>query len=638
MQDIALTAEKSERFGWMGRVDELLRTGDGELLAALEAASIKSRFPASASQIAAWKSCAAVLRPALIKASLTCSRLLDWSIVFEYELPRERGRRPDVVLLGADTILVLEFKDYAQWAPAHRDQVAAYARDLRHYHAKSHGRQIVPILVLTKSVSPQVPNDEVVIVSGRGLAGYLSQAVNLAPVGELIHPAEWAKAEYAPLPTLIEAARRIFKHEPLPSIRRAQSAGIPWTLKYLEDVADRARRHGERHLVLVTGVPGAGKTLVGLQFVYQRHFSSDAGDKHAVFLSGNDPLVKVLQHALQSSAFVQDVHGFLRQYGGTATELPREHIWVYDEAQRAWDAERVALKRGHSMSEPEDFLEIGARIDGWALMVGLVGEGQEIHLGEEAGLNQWNAAIEQSAGEWIVHCPPKIESMFSAAHARECSPVLDLTQSLRSHIAEDVQRWITAVLDFRIDEAKQLAPAIEAQGFHLYITRDLDDAKTYLNQRYAGEPDKRFGLIASSKARNLPPFGVNNVYTFTRNMREGPWYNDPPESRASSCQLVEVATEFACQGLELDMPVVCWGSDLRVDAGLWKTPRVTARNTAKNPRQLRINSYRVLLSRGRDGVILFVPREHQMEETFATLRAAGARVLMSDPAVSERAA
>lgn len=551
----------------------------------------------------------------------------DWACVFEYELPRERGRRPDLVLLGAQTVLVLEFKDFAQALPQHNDQVGAYARDLRHYQSECRDKNVRPILVLTQGRATCRFEGDATIVSGDKLGTLLKEVVSSEPHSPLIEVRRWLDGEYAPLPSLIDAARRIFQHEPLPAIRRAQSAGIPWTLRYLEVLAETARSRGEHHLALITGVPGAGKTLVGLQFVYQRHFEGAHGEKHAVFLSGNGPLVKVLQHALKSSVFVQDVHGFLRQYGGTSTQTPTEHIWIYDEAQRAWDSARVGGKRGHFISEPEDFLVIGRRVEGWALMIGLVGEGQEIHLGEEAGLGQWNDAIRATGGEWIVHCSARLQPLFSAARAVKMAPVLDLTESLRSHVAEDVQRWVGALLDARLADAKQLASRMASQGFSIYITQDLEAAKAYVRDRYAGQIDKRYGLLASSKAKNLPDFGVRNDYGFTKNLREGPWYNDPQDSRYSCCQLKDVATEFGSQGLELDMPIVCWGSDMRFADDRWQTPRVTARSRARNPRQLRINSYRVLLSRGRDGLVLFVPSQLEMEGTVVALLTAGAEWL-----------
>ena len=542
--------------------------------------------------------------------------------MFEYELPRERGRRPDVALLVGGTVLVLEFKDYRAPLRAHIDQVAAYARDLRHYHAASHRAKVVPILVLTGSTDPPATDGDVTIVGPGDLAGVVADAV-AGDSGAPIDPAAWIASDYAPLPTLVAAAGTIFQHEPLPQIRRAHSAGIPETIAELIRIADGAQAKRELHVALVTGVPGAGKTLVGLQFVYSNHFEGDR--RAAVFLSGNGPLVKVLQHALKSSVFVQDVHGFLKTYGGNGGRRPEEHIWVYDEAQRAWDAERVRGKRGHGASEPEDFLRLGTRMNGWAMMVGLIGEGQEIHLGEEAGLGQWNDAIAAVGGGWTVHCPAKLAPLFPKATVLAADE-LDLTTSLRSHLAEDVQNWVRQLLDGDLGAAANTAEVVAGQGFDLYVSRDLEAAKAYVQERYAGNQDKRYGLLASSKAKDLECYGIRNGFNFTKVLREGPWYNDPPDSRFSCCALNDVATEFACQGLELDFPIVAWGSDLTWNGTEWQSPP-RPRSQAHDPHRLRLNSYRVLLSRGRDGFVVFVPPEAQMERTYQALTESGLRVL-----------
>ncbi len=625
--------------GWISNIEQFLLTESRQVMASLAEHHLQALGePASPPQITAWRHCLSVLTSELAKLIRQYSQCGQWSAVFEYELPRERGRRPDVILLGTSTVIVLEFKDFSSALPQHIDQVAAYARDLGHYHSCCHGRRIVPVLVLTQARQLTAKEGEVIVCSGDLLANCLGDIASTEPTGEVINPIDWVRGEYAPLPSLVVAARRIFNHEPLPQIRRAHSAGIPQTLAYLSDVARTARNRNERHLALVTGVPGAGKTLVGLQFVYERVLKENDETTHAVFLSGNGPLVKVLQHALKSRVFVQDVHGFLRQYGGASEQVPREHIWVYDEAQRAWDADRVAEKRQHPISEPEDFLRIGQRIDGWALMVGLIGEGQEIHLGEESGLAQWNNAIKAVSKEWIVHCPPKLADTFEAARKVVSVEQLDLTKSLRSHLAEDVQAWISCLLRGQLEQAGELSTRVQEQGFFLYVTQNLEEAKAYVCQRYAAEIDKRFGLLASSKAKNLPQYGVHNDYSFTKNLREGPWYNDPPNSKYSCCQLRDVATEFACQGLELDFPIVCWGNDLRFDGGAWHSPPAR-RSAAKNPHQLRINSYRVLLSRGRDGLVLYVPPEDAMASTMKALLIAGAkplhstRLMIGDPSV-----
>lgn len=577
----------------------------------------------SHSQIQAWHNCFLALQtylPALIDLRPESGQ---WSIIFEYELPRERGRRPDLIILAGETILILEFKDYSTPLQAHLDQVAAYARDLAYYHAASHNHPVVPILVLTLVTHLLTQTDSVHIASPDRLPLLLNQQSQpMEEQSSIIDPVNWLTSDYAPLPTLISAARSIFNHQPLPQIRRAQSAGIPATIAELLRIAREAQANRQHHLALVTGVPGAGKTLVGLQFVYDNHFNDTGTHRSAVFLSGNGPLVDVLQYTLKSRIFVQDVHGFLKQYANSPTISPAENILIFDEAQRAFDADRSQLKRGTPNSEPDDFLRIGARKP-WAFMIGLIGEGQEIHLGEEAGLGQWNSAITRSNTSWIVHCPAHIAPLFTAAHQCHQRETLNLTTTLRSHLAEDLHLWVQRLLEGKLDQAAEAAKKVQAQGFDMYLTTDLAAARNYLQTRYADQADKRFGILASSKARNLPKWGIQNGWNYTRNLRHGPWYNDPPSSAHSCCQLHEVATEFSCQGLELDFPIIAWGDDLRWHNYRWTTPEPSSRNQARNPHRLRLNSYRVLLTRGRDGFLIFIPPEPLMHSSYATLQMAG---------------
>ncbi|GHO88021.1 DNA/RNA helicase domain-containing protein [Dictyobacter formicarum] len=609
--------------GWHGAINTFLKVLEQDWLQDLKNHHLVCmNMEADESQIRAWKNCFNILQVQLASAVKMRADVGNWTIIFEYELPRERGRRPDVIILANDTILVLEFKGFGSIHQAHIDQVSAYARDLQHYHAGSHNRLIYPLLVLTQSKGAEKTQDGVLITSPFELPDVLQSLVDTTVSSTPIDPLEWLAADYAPLPSLVNAARILFQHEPLPHIKRANSARIPETIAELVQISRQARANNEQHLALVTGVPGAGKTLVGLQFVYENHFGDMGSKRSAVFLSGNGPLVKVLQHALKSPVFVQDVHGFLKRYGGSQHWLPEEHIWVYDEAQRAWDAAKVQEKRGHGASEPEDFLRLAERMNSWTLMVGLIGEGQEIHLGEEAGLEQWNAAIKAMNKPWTVHCPTRIASVFSSAAHIQTSDLLDLTASLRSHLAEDVQLWVKRLLEGSIESAAKTAQAIRDQGFDMYVTRDLEKAKQYVQERYLGQEEKRYGLLASSKARNLSNWGIRNDYNYTKNLREGPWYNDSQNSDRSCCRLHDVATEFACQGLELDFPIVGWGNDLLWRNNKWVSPP-QPRSQAHNPHQLRLNSYRVLLSRGRDGFAVFVPPEVQMDSTYQALVNAG---------------
>ncbi len=230
--------------------------------------------------------------------------------------------------------------------------------------------------------------------------------------------------------------------------------------------------------------------------------------------------------------------------------------------------------------------------------------------------------------QWTVHCPAKLVHLFPAAMSVIADDSLNLTQSLRSHLAEDVHRGIQCLLDGGLSEAAGLATRIAEQGFDMYVTDSLDKANDYLHKRYDRQTDKRYGILASSKAKNLVRIGIRNDFSFTKNLREGPWYNDDPESARSCCQLRDVATEFSCQGLELDFPLVAWGDDFTWDGTRWASvPQ--PRSHAHDPHRLRINSYRVLLSRGRDGFVIFVPPEPAlpMTTTCDALKSAGVRPL-----------
>ena len=478
--------------GWYGTVPEFLGLSQGELLASLRARHLKIMgMQPDGGQMEAWRGEHEILQAAFSNILKSVQRAARWVIIFEYELPRERGRRPDVVVLTGSQVLVLEFKETETLLRAYIDQVDAYARDLRHYHAASHDKMVDPVLVLTRGAEERRAVGDTTIVNPSGVQSVISELECRAP-NEPVDGESWIGADYSPLPSLVTAARRIFEHEPLPQIKKAQSAGIPDTIAKLVAAATEARDAQELHLALITGVPGSGKTLVGLQFVYENYFGDTGSKRSAVFLSGNGPLVDVLQYALKSKVFVQDVHGFLKQYGGETGRIPEENVRVYDEAQRAWDAQRVRAKRGHDHSEPEDFLLIGSRKRSWGLMVGLIGEGQEIYLGEEAGLGQWNEAIQKNSDRWTVHCPGKVAETFSAASRLDVTESLDLDVSLRSHLAEDVQTWVQYVLDGRLEEAVPLCERrMERQGYRLYVTRELRRATRYVRERYRTEEDKR---------------------------------------------------------------------------------------------------------------------------------------------------
>ena len=541
----------------------------------------------------------------------------EWNVVFEFELPFEGGRRPDVVLLAGETIVVLEFKSTPLIDASQVDQVAAYARDLREYHEASHWRAVIPVLVSTALAGPARTARDVIVCGPEALATTLEECRGRG----VIDFDEWLHAPYAPLPSLVSAARRIFQHEPLPHVRRAVAAHIPETVALVDRLTTEAKRCELRRLIFVTGVPGAGKTLVGLRAVYER----TEGKAGSTFLSGNGPLVKVLQDALHSTVFVRDLHRFVSSYGQT-DRIPQQQLIVFDEAQRAWDSGYMFQQRGIPHSEPELLLTIGERLPGWASLVGLVGTGQSIYSGEEGGMPLWRDALSRAhADEWEVFCPPSIEKYFADLEPEPRSvPELELRVPLRSRQAEKLADWVDLVIAGRLGDAEAIVETLHEADFPVYITRELGAAKDYVRDRYDREPDPRYGLVATSHARNLERHGVNNSWFATSRINIAKWFNASPDDPKSCCALTQPITEFQCQGLEVDLPIICWGDDFVWRGDAWVLKPRKRRYTIEDPDELLRNAYRVLLTRGRDGVVIWVPPDAELDETAESIALAGA--------------
>lgn len=606
--------------GWSGSIREFLDTPESLIERALQD-HISGLFGhgASLSQVEAWIEEVTIVKHSFRNLAISRQDCLQWSLVFEYELPLEGGRRPDVIVLGPGKLIVLEFKQDTSVSRAAIDQVSAYARDLSEYHSETHDLDVIPILVPTKANDLNIQTENVFAVS----PDLIASALDSLPIGNKIDLSKWIAGDYAPLPTLIAAAKMIFKNERLPAIKRAESLGVGRAVAALEKIARDARENSHRSMAFVSGVPGAGKTLVGLQFVHQE----SAEQVNAVFLSGNGPLVDVLSGALKSTVFVKDLHSFIKTHGLTA-KIPKQHIIVFDEAQRAWDATHMDNKNRVPFSEPELLVAIGERIENWATLVGLIGQGQEINTGEEAGITGWAAALNSSKSEqeWKVFTPPRFTHEFKTHSVHEV-PELDLTKSLRSRKAEDIHQWVENLLEGNVSAAALDAMKMSKDDFNIFITRDLDLAKEYLHNRYEGYEEARYGILASAKDKSLPEFGILNGFMDTKKIKYRDWYNNSKGEANSCANLESPMTEFGCQGLELDMAVVAWGDDFLWDGGKWEMRKMRTRFPQKDPHTLRKNSYRVLLTRSRDGLVIFVPPIEKFDFTEMVLLASGTKPL-----------
>ena len=582
-------------------------------------------MPLGEAQVRAWKDCFDVLAEQL---PLIAAEYSNFDIVFEYCLPYESGRRPDVLLVSKEQVVVLEFKQNFRVIHADIDQTAAYARDIHEYHYESRNSDVSAVLVLTHAdgLEPDVDYTTGVMVTPRDtLAATLLEVLRNQTTK--VDMQQWLNSRYEPLPTIVEAAKLFVKQEELPNIRRVNSTCIPQAVACLTEISTYAEENKKHIVAFVTGVPGAGKTFLGLKYVYDICKSNE--HVNSVYLSGNGPLVSVLTAALHSSVFVKDLHKIVNQYLSNGAPDFQNNIVVFDEGQRAWDSHQMATKRGTNKSEPDIMVELCSKRLDWCVLLVLVGEGQEIHNGENSGITQWNTAISKSDIDWEIICPDKLVSVFPGKHIIENQnrSALNLSMSLRTHLAGDVSKFANALVDGNIAQARALPDDIIKQGFGMYVTRDLNHAKRYLRQRYRNEPSKRFGMIASSKGKLLRQYGMDNSFQGALGMfYVGKWFNAEADHPKSCCALDTVATEFSCQGLEIDMPLIGWDNDMLWDGEKWAKFK-SAEPEDSDVNTYRKNSYRVLLTRGRDGFVIYVPPATEMDPVYNILLKAGVKTV-----------
>jgi len=666
-------------------IGNFLQSDTNALVGALNLEARHSVSQVRLSTTISWERTVETLKSALGLAASSSSFVQSWGLLLEFEIPR-RDRRIDAVLLAGQTIVVLEFKTGDQLSETEAcRQSEHYALELRDFHSESRNRKVLP-LVVGSGATGRVFREEapaygmvapVRTVADEDLASILTALAQQTNTGAgQIDLTAWNSAAYEPIPSIIEAARMLFAGQSVREISHAHTDGqnLTATTDFLVATVARAQRGGFKAICFVTGVPGAGKTLAGLNAVHSPELVKD-GRPAGSFLSGNGPLVKVVSEALardhkqrsggslqesrrRIKTFVQSVHGFLKEYRG-ADRTPPERVIVFDEAQRAWSAAKMRkelLQRATTTerealtdvaSEPSMMLRILDRFDDWAVLIALVGGGQEIHDGE-AGLAEWGRALSVEFPHWQVFASHEAtEGGGGAAGSRlfvgvTPSPNLTMEQSLhlpvskRSFRAEAVAWWVNAVLEGRAEDAASLAR--QCAEFPIHLTRSLDTARGWLRAVTRGE--QRSGLLASSGALRLRAHGLEVSSGFRGGLAEEDWFLAPPEDVRSSHALEIALTEFECQGLELDWVGLCWGDDFTRGGAGWDFRRwagSTWQQVQKSENQefLR-NKYRVLLTRARQGLVIWVPPgsnsdptrpKAPLERTASYLLNAGARLL-----------
>jgi hypothetical protein len=626
----------SLRYWYGASIPEFVSASAQEIIGQL---TLNSSFDIDRSQAAAW----------LAEIEFLQSTLSDLagSIFFEFNIPR-MGRRIDVVLVIGPVIFAIEFKvGEKTFDRSAIDQVWDYGLDLKNFHEASHDASIIPILIATEATEcPQIEFESdadklyrPVVVDSEQFRSVLDTALTQITGGDLNADA-WSRGSYRPRPTIIEAARALYAHHSVEAIDQfdAGEQNLAITSRRVEELVDYARAKSLKRICFVTGVPGAGKTLVGLNLATRREENQPT---HAVFLSGNGPLVKVLQAALTRDelarhkkrgdkvrkgevegpikSFIQNVHHF-RDEGIIDPGPPDDHVVIFDEAQRAWNQKKAAdfmLRRkkrpGFSMSEPEFLISYMDRREDWAVIICLVGGGQEIHTGE-AGIGAWLDAVNLRFPEWEMFISSRLtDSEYAAGRVLEIvrerprtkfDDSLHLAVSMRSFRAENVSAFVKALLDCDEAQAKQAFSELSSR-YPIAITRDLNAAKRWIRERARGT--ERYGLVASSKAMRLKPHAID----IRVSVDPVHYFLNEKEDTRSSYYLEDAATEFQVQGLELDWVCVNWDGDFRFTGSDWSYHDFRGNRwcniaNADNRVYLR-NAYRVLLTRARQGMVVFVP-------------------------------
>lgn len=567
----------------------------------------------------------------------------DGEIAFEYTIPRI-GHRIDVVCIIRGIIFLLEFKVGDKvYKKATDDQVVDYALDLKYFHEASQNRYIVPIGVSTEA--PNAENRiffmedqiaEVLHSNKKTISSTITTILGTASDASLSMTA-WGNSRYAPTPTIIEAAQALYRNHSVDDISRndAGAQNLTETTAAISRIIDDCKVNGRKAICFVTGVPGAGKTLAGLNIANSRH--QFEANEHAVFLSGNGPLVDVLQAALakdcamregitvaeakrRTKAFVQIIHKF-RDEALMTEQPPTEKVVIFDEAQRAWDeanlTEFMRRKKGiadFDQSEPEFLIHIMDRHKDWATIVCLVGGGQEIYTGE-AGIEDWFRTLKKDYPDWDVYLSDKMtdseyigkSSVDQLLGGRDYTvePSLHLGVSLRSFRSEKLAAFTKALLDNHAEQAAAVYSEF-CEKYPIVITRNFDKAKGWVRKKARGT--ERYGLLASSEGKRLRGAGI----WVPSEINHVGWFLNGKDNVDSSYYLEVAASEFKVQGLEIDYGLLAWDADLRRSNGDFDFYRFRGTcwnhiNIEKRQKYLK-NAYRVLLTRARQGMVIYVPQ------------------------------
>lgn len=602
---------------------------------------------AEKNQVDAWQGQIKILKSILNK--------YKGRILFEFSIPR-MGTRVDNILLINNVIFVIEFKvGENEYNSSGYNQVWDYALDLKNFHEKSETPLIAPIYVATNaksidfSIIETINNDnslKPILANNETLQEVIESVLLYAEDYPELDIENWEKGRYYPTPTIIEKASDLYYNNSVKDIADKSSdvESFTHTTNKVTEIINKSRNESRKSICFITGVPGAGKTLVGLE-IASKHLNKERRES-SVYLSGNGPLVKVLQEALAMNfiqksevvikkgearsrvkAFIQNVHHFRDECLKDNRPQP-EHVAIFDEAQRAWNKTQTTsfMNRKKNvldfdMSEPEYLISCMDRHQDWAVILCLVGGGQEINTGE-AGIGEWIESVNREYQHWDIYISENLKDEEYAA-GNSLSLIdnkdkifiensLHLAVSMRSFRAKKLSEFVKKVLDINIDEAKALYKEF-SDKYPLVITRDIHKAKQWLRDQARGS--ERYGMVVSSKAQRLKPLAIDVRY----DTDPVHWFLKEIDDVRSSYYLEDVATEFHIQGLELDWVCVTWDGDFRYSKKGWVHKNFVGnkwQNINKEiKREFQKNAYRVLLTRARQGMVICIPSGDEYDST-----------------------
>lgn len=586
-------------------------------------------FPVGDDQVIAWMDCFTFLQKQFI---IMDHSIYNVPLLFEYMLPFENGRRPDVIMLLKEKVIILEFKMTRGLGVAATDQALGYREDIKHFHRVTAIKEmkVESYLVWTSSEDSTVKEQKTIpILTKHNFASIIGQIMKELRPYETVE--EWYLSEYVVLPNMMTAVNDLFQNGSLPYIKNIADSDIEKSIHKINEIIEKTKRDHGKTAIILDGVPGSGKTLVGLKTVYDHNVK----EHNALYLSGNGPLVNVLQAQLSTGnfeckdgkAYIKSMRAFKNEYIDKLN-APEQTIIVFDEAQRAWDTNKMKK----SFNEIEGIMGVCNTIhrnQGYVVLLCLYGGGQSIYKGEEKGLKLWDVAINRY-GEWNYYFSSNLASDLQNVDKVNRLSTLHLDTSIRNYFI-DTSPWIEAVIKRKggnLNAQRAALTRIENQNFRVRITRDFEEIKSVMPRIKKTQPNSRYGMIVSSYVETDLLKRYSNRWIESSYIKE----NEAASWFMGKCEELHLAaSEFLCQGLELEMPIVMFGGDYYLDQNEWKTDgRIHAKYSKQydDYGQVLENVYRVLLSRGRKGLILYIPEDKKLNETYKRFKDMGVEDLV----------